>query len=135
MPPPSKARSRAPVNTSWWRTVTEDGRMISRPRTTMLPRDSSRRLACGSNMSWPPGMTATPPTSASTSRKTGRVTTAVSPGPGTPRDQERRSLQRLQPAGTRLAGGAVDVGAARGGGAGTVVVVAPPPVSSQGRPR
>jgi hypothetical protein len=109
---------------------------MSRPRTTMLPLDSSRRLAAGSNMSWPPGMTATPATSASVSRKIGRVTTAVSPGPGTPRDQERRSLQRLQPAGTRVAGGAVEAGAAAwAGGAGTVLVVAPPPVSSQGSPR
>ena len=83
--------------------------MTSRPCTTMLPVLSSRRLAPGSNISWPPGMTATPATRASTSRKTGRVTTAVSAGPGTPRDQELLSLQRLQPSGRpRDGAGAVE---------------------------
>jgi hypothetical protein len=134
MPPPTKDRSRAPVNTSRWLTAASEGRMTRRPRTTMLPREASRRLAPGSNMSWPPGMTATPATSASTSSRIGRVTTAVWPGPGTPRDQERRSLQRLQPAGTREGGGAVVELAATWGGGATVVVVAPAAVSSQGRP-
>jgi hypothetical protein len=115
------------VNTSWWLTVAEAGRITSRPRTTALPLLSSRRLARGSNMSCPPGMMASPPTRASTSRKIRLVTTAVLPGPGTPRDQERGSLQRLQPGGIAGSGRVDAVPAARAGG--TVVVEAPSVVS------
>src|SRR5215207_917634 len=136
MPPPLKDRSRAPVSTSLWVTAAEAGFMIRRPFTTTLPLDARRRSARGSNISWPPGMTATPATFASTSRKIGRVTTAVSPGPGTPRDQERLSLQRLQPSGT-LVGWAAVVELAATAGRATVVVVAAPSAteaSSQGSP-